>query len=343
MDYWACAKRQGYEAMKAFLLRHSWSAAFLVLCMAPILTDDYSQYVVNLILVYVVIAMGLNFILGYAGMFAFAHAAFMGIGAYTLALLSAKLGVHFLIALPTAGVVAGVVGYLVGIPAIRVSGLYLAMVTVALAELVQWILKHWKSVTGGTDGVSIPVPNLFGWEFRSSAASFYIILFTVFVMIAWARYILQSKTGRAFVVLRHSEMAALCNGIDVSWTKTVAFGLSAFYAGIGGALFALTQNYVAPDSFGLFQTILHFCIVVVGGTASVAGSIIGAILLTALPEFLRKIQSLQEIGFGLLLIVFIVFAPRGIAGWLKDVGWLPRERFAPQSGESQVVMKRTRI
>lgn len=313
--------------MKAFLLQRPWLIAFLVLCLTPLVADEYVQYIINLILVYVVIAIGLNFILGYAGMFAFAHAAFMGIGAYTSALLSAKLGLHFLVALPAGGIVAGVVGSLVGIPAIRVSGLYLAMVTFALAELVQWILKHWKSVTGGADGVTIPVPSMFGWSFRSGTASFFIILVVVFVMIAWARRILRSKIGRAFVVLRDSEMAAQCNGVNVAWMKTVAFGLSAFYAGIGGGLFALTQHYIAPDSFGLFQTILHFCIVAVGGAASIAGSIIGAIFLTALPEFLRNVQAVQEIGYGVLLIVFIVFAPRGIAGWLQDMGWLPRESY----------------
>ena len=162
--------------MKALLLRQLSTLTFVVLCLTPLVTDDYSQYIVNLILVYVVIAIGLNFILGYAGMFAFAHAAFMGIGAYTSALLAAKLGVNFFLALPAAGIVAGAVGCLVGIPAIRVSGLYLAMVTVAFSELVYWIINNWKPVTGGADGVTIPVPNLFGWELRSETASFYIIL-----------------------------------------------------------------------------------------------------------------------------------------------------------------------
>lgn len=319
--------------MKSILFRYAVPLIFFALCFAPIVADDYSQYIINLTLAYVVIAIGLNFILGYAGMFAFAHAAFMGIGAYTSALLSAKLNFPFLLALPAAGIVAGAVGCLVGIPAIRVSGLYLAMVTVAFAELVQWIIKHWKTVTGGADGVSIPVPVLFGREFRSDTANFYIILAVTFLMILLAQHILQSKLGRAFIALRDSEMAARCNGIDVPRMKTVAFGLSAFYAGIGGALFALTQHYIAPESFGLFQTILHFCIVVIGGTASVAGSIIGAIVLTGLPEVLRNVQALQEIGYGVLLIVFVIFAPRGIAGWLKDVGWLPRESFARNKPE----------
>ena len=230
------------------------AVTFAVLCLTPLVTDNYSQYIANLILVYVVIAIGLNFILGFAGMFAFAHAAFMGIGAYTSALLEAKLGVSYFIALPAAGIFTGLVGCLVGIPAIRVSGLYLAMVTVAFTELVHWILNNWKPVTNGADGVTIPAPSLFGWEFRGETSSFYLILVVAFAMTMWARRILQSKIGRAFVALRENETAAPCSGINVARTKTIAFGLSAFYAGIGGALFTITQHYVAPDSFGLFQT-----------------------------------------------------------------------------------------
>ena len=168
----------------AFFSRHAIAAAFLICCFVPLIADSYSQYIVNLMLVYVVIAIGLNFILGYAGMFAFAHAAFMGIGAYASALLSAKLGVHYVFSLLSAGILAGVIGCIVGIPAIRVSGLYLAMVTLAFSELVLWVIKHWKSVTNGADGVSIPAPSFLTWEFRSDTANFYIILVVTFVMIA---------------------------------------------------------------------------------------------------------------------------------------------------------------
>ena len=323
--------------MRMVLTRGAMPLMFVALCPIPFVLDAYLQYIVNLMLVYLIIAIGLNFALGYAGMFAFAHAAFMGIGAYTSALFSAKLGFHFAFALLAAGIVSGAVGCIVGIPAIRVSGLYLAMVTLAFAELVQWVLKHWKSVTGGADGLSIPAPTLLGWQLRSDAASFYIIILIAFLMTLSARRILQSKIGRAFVAVRDSEIAARCNGIDVARVKTIAFGLSAFYAGIGGALFALTQHYIAPESFGLFQTILHFCIVIVGGAASIAGSVIGAVLLTALPELLRNVQALQEIGYGILLIVFVILAPRGVAGWLRDRRWLSREPFTPYRPEEKMI------
>lgn len=313
--------------MRAGLSRYAIPLFFLALCAMSFTSDTYSQYLINLMLAYVIIALGLNFIVGYAGMFAFAHAAFMGIGAYASGLLTVKLQVPFLLALPAAGILTGLVGCAVGIPAIRVSGLYLAMVTMAFAEFVQWVFRHWKPVTGGADGISIPAPVIMGHAFRGELATFYIIATVAFLMTILAMYIVRSRLGRAFVAVRDSEIAARCNSIDVARTKTIAFGLSAFYAGIGGSIFSLTQHYIAPENFGLFQTILHFCIVIVGGAASIAGSIIGSVVLTALPEVLRNVQALQEIGYGLLLIVFVIFAPRGIAGWLKDIGILQREQF----------------
>ncbi|WP_421699795.1 branched-chain amino acid ABC transporter permease [Ancylobacter sp.] len=291
-------------------------------------TDAYSQYLVNLVLVYVVIGQGLNLILGFAGMFAFAHGAFMGIGAYVSALLTAKLGVSLLVAMPAAGVAAAIVGALIGFPALRVSGLYLAMVTLGFSEIVQWVIKHWKSVTGGPDGVSVPAPVLFGHRFYGDYPTFYIVVVVALAMTLLAQAIIRSKLGRAFVAIRDSEIAAQCSGIKVARTKVLAFAISAFYAGIGGSLFSLTQSYITPENFGFYQTTLHFCIVIVGGAASLAGPIIGSIILTWLPEVLRNAQALQEIGYGLMLILFVIFAPRGIAGFLIDKGILPRERFS---------------
>lgn len=296
-----------------------------IACFLPLLTDPYTQYILNLVLVYITIAIGLNFVLGYAGLFAFSHAAFVGVGAYVGAYLAARHGINFLITIPVAGIATGVLGCLVGIPALRVSGLYLAMVTMAFGELVQWILIHWKPVTGGVDGLSIPAPSFFGLTIRSDVSVFYVVLLVTFVMIGLAKVIIESRLGRAFVAVRESEVVAQCSGIDVATTKTIAFGLSALYAGVGGALLALCLHYIAPTGFGLAQTILHFCIVVIGGIGSLAGSILGALLLTSLPEVLRETQHLQEIAYGVLLIVFVIFAPRGIAGFLHARGWLPPE------------------
>lgn len=293
--------------MRSLLRNNVFLLIFAALLVLSFFADAYTQYLINLMLTYIVIAQGLNLILGFAGMFAFAHGAFMGIGAYTSALLVTKLNVPFLIAMPTAGIAAALVGCAIGIPAIRVSGLYLAMVTVGFSEILQWVLKHWKSVTGGPDGIIVPSPVFFGIEFRSDFHTFAIILAVTMLMTLLAQGIIRSRLGRAFVAIRDSEIAAQCNGVNVARTKVFAFTISAFYAGVGGSLFSLTQHYINPENFNLYQTILQFCMVIVGGAASLVGPFIGAAILTWLPELLRNAQALQEIGYGLLLIVFVIF------------------------------------
>lgn len=307
------------------LRRWSSVAAFAVLCLVPFITNDYVQFVINLMIVYAVVGIGMNFILGYTGLLAFAHVAFMGIGAYTTGLLMAKLGVPFYIAIPAGAASATLVGLGVGIPALRVSGLYLAMVTFAFAELVRWILVHWHAVTQGVDGVTVPPAKLFDWELRGADDIYYLILLIAFLLIGLAKMIIESKLGRAFVAVRDCEIAAKCSGINVASTKITAFALSAFYAGVGGAMFALVVAFIAPQSFALFQLTLVFAIVVIGGASTLAGSIVGAVLLTTLPELLRDAQAWQEIIYGFLLVAFVIFAPRGIAGFLLSNGWLPRE------------------
>ena len=190
-------------------------------------------------LVNVTVITGLNFLLGYAGQFSFAHAALMGIGAYVAALLSARLDVSFWIALPLAGVGAAGIGLLAALSAMRLKRVYLALVTVAFAELIVWVLNNWRVVTLGTDGVSLPPPSLFGWEVDGDKRIFYVVLAATAFMWWLAHRILQSHIGRAFIAIRENEILAQCSGINVPLTKSVVFALSAFYAGVGGALFAL--------------------------------------------------------------------------------------------------------
>ena len=230
--------------------------------------------------------------------------------------------------MPAAGLAAALVGCTIGIPAIRVSGLYLAMVTMGFSEIIQWILKNWKPVTSGTDGMSVASPVFFGVEFSDDFQTFYIILAVCAVMTLLAQFIIRSRLGRAFVAIRDGEIAAQSSGINVARTKVFAFAISAFYAGVGGSLFSLTQHYINPENFNLYQTIMQFCMVIVGGAASLVGPFIGAAILTWLPELLRNAQAFQEIGFGLLLIVFVIFVPKGLAGFLIDKGILPRERYS---------------
>jgi branched-chain amino acid transport system permease protein len=300
----------------------------VLLLFLPLVTNSYTQYVVNLVLIYVILGIGLNLLLGYAGQFAFANAALMGIGAYTTALLSYRLGISFWICLPISGIVAAVIGSLGALPAMRMRDVYLGLVTLAFAELIIWVLIHWKSVTLGTDGVSVRAPELFGWRVRGDKNVFYVVLLSTVVMYWLAKRIVESHIGRAFVSIRESEIVARCNGINVARIKTLVFAISAFYSGIAGSLYALTLGLVVPQSFGLFQLILLFSIVVLGGMGSLFGAVIGAIVLTALPELLRDFQAFQEIIFGIVLVAVMVFMPGGVAGMLKRVGLLPREVLA---------------
>lgn len=304
-----------------------WLKRLLIplLLIVPFFTDRYVQYVLNLIMIYVIVGIGLNFLLGYAGQFAFAHAALMGIGAYACALLMSRLAVPFWIALPLAGIVATLVGSLVALPAMRMKRVYLALVTLAFAELIQWILIHWKAVTLGTDGVSLPPTQVFGFKLAGDHPMAYLILFVTVVMYVLGQRIVTSRFGRALVALRENEIVAQCSGINIARTKLLVFALSSFYAGIGGGLFALALGFIVPDGFGLFQLVVHFSMVVIGGLISMYGSVIGAVVLTALPELLRDFQWLQEIIYGFTLVIFILFMPYGIAGLGKKAGILPRE------------------
>ncbi len=205
---------------------------------------------------------------------------------------------------------------------------YLALVTIAFAELIVWVLVNWRSVTLGTDGVSLPTPSFFGWDVEGDKRVYFVVLAVTAMMWWLAGRILQSHIGRAFVAIRENEILAQCCGINVPLTKTVVFALSAFYAGIGGALFALVLGFIVPSSFDLLTLVTQFSAVVLGGQMSLIGSAIGAGLLTALPEVLRDFRGLQEVIYGVVLIACVVVMPSGIAGMLHRLHLLPREVLA---------------
>lgn len=301
------------------------AAAVVALLFVPLVTNAYTQYVLNLVLVYIVIGSGLNLLLGYGGQFAFASAALMGVGAYTTVLLMGSLRLEFWLALPIAGFSAAVIGSLAAIPAMRMKSVYLGLVTLAFAEVTVWVILHWTSLTGGSDGLSLPAIRLLGYRISGDHKIFYINLATATVMVIGARLLLASPIGRAFVAIRENEIVARCNGINIAATKFMVFAISAFFAGVGGGLYALTVGFVQPETFGMAQTVLHFSLVVIGGLGSLAGPVLGAALVTIMPEVLRDFQGLQEIIYGALLVVFVIYVPAGLAGFLSDRGWLPRE------------------
>ena len=295
-----------------------------ILAVVPLFTNNYFQFIFNLILCYVLIGFGQNLILGYTGQFSFANAAFMGIGAYTTSIVF-TLNVPILFALLSGGLLAAVVACVVGLPALRLSRVYLALATIAFGEMTTWVLMHWTSVTKGGDGMYSPVPVIFGYALKTDAQKYFLTATICVLMVVLAQRILSSKFGRAFIAIRESETVASCNGINIPLYKTIAFALSGLYAGIGGGLYAIAVNYIVPDNYDLFQLVIHFALVMVGGLGSMYGVIVGALILTALPELLREFKHYQEMLYGVLLILFIVFIPRGVGGFLKDLRILPRE------------------
>ena len=313
------------EIHRLFANRLFTPALFVALCLVSTATNPYLQYLLNLILVYVVVAVGQMIVLGFAGQFAFANAAFMGIGAYTVALLGSHFGISYWVSLPAAGVLCAVVGCIVGLPALRLRRVYLGLMTMGFAELCYWLFLHWRDLTLGTDGVKVEAPTFFGIRLDTDDAAFGVILVVTFAMVLLAKAILASRYGRAFIAIRENELVARCNGINVPLYKTLAFTLSGFYAGIGGGLFALAVRFVAPDTFNLLQVVLHFAIVMVGGVGTLSGALLGALFLTMLPEVLRGTQAAQEMMYGVLLVGVIVFMPKGVAGYLIERRILPPE------------------
>jgi branched-chain amino acid transport system permease protein len=294
---------------------------FGVLFVLPAFANQYTLYVGNLMLLYIILALGLNILVGFAGQLAFANAAIYGIGAYGTALLQVHLGWSFWVAAPVGAALAMVIGTLLAFPALRLSGIFLALATLSFAQATQWVLWHWESVTFGAGGFRVPSPS-FGWLPISQDYGIYFVSWAatvVLLLFAWR--IMRSRFGRAFVAMRDGDIAAQALGIDLLTYKATAFALSSFYAGVAGALYSGLLGYISPEAFDLFQMIIQQAVIVVGGLGSVVGSVLGAALLVYIMEFLREFKSSQEIVFGLLLVGFMVFQPNGLVVFMKR--WLP--------------------
>lgn len=295
-----------------------------LLPLIPLLTDSYTQYVVNLVLAYVVIAIGLNIVMGFAGQLSFAHSAFMGIGAYATIILMERVGLSFLPALLLAGLMTGLFGFVVGLPAVRVRGLYLALLTIALLYFVRWGLVHGDGLTKGVNGLQMPPVEVLGWAIVGDKAKFYAILPVTLLMLWLATLVVRSRWGRSFVFARDAEIAAQACGINVMMAKATAFAVSAFYAAIGGGLYALTVDFLVPNSFGLLQMMTQFAMVLVGGLASIAGAVVGAVVIGVLPELLRELHGAEEIAYGVVILGCVLFMPEGIVGLLRARRWIAR-------------------
>ncbi len=308
-------------AMRIFL-----AAASLLLCALPFFATSYYLYLVELAMINVIIAVGLNLLSGNCGQISLCNASFMAAGAYGTTLLSSRGGISGVVALPIATFFTALLGALVGYPARRLSGLYLALVTLGFLELVQIAIEEFPDLTGGIRGLKVARPELWVLSFRTDTALYFLVMAITASAIFAGWNIRNSRFGRAFDAVRQSSFAAQSLGISVPGTKLLAFALNAAFAGCAGGLFAFAVGFIDPTEFGVLESLRHITFIVVGGLGSVTGSIIGAVLLTALPEALRGTKEYAELIYGLILLGTLLFMPRGIWGLLRrlPLGTLPR-------------------
>jgi branched-chain amino acid transport system permease protein len=291
----------------------------------PVMVNEYVLYVANLAFVYVLVGVGFNIVLGNLGQLAFANAAFFGIGAYTTSILMYHLGTPFLLAGLAGGLVSAAAGLLVSLPALRgVRSFYLAIMTLAFGELMRWTYVHAPSLTLGSMGLPVPLPEVFGYGLRTDVSKFYLFLAVVTLVILATANLLRSGTGRAFMAIRDNELAAAAMGIPTARYIMLAFAWSGFVVGLGGALYAALVRRVSPDAFDLGQLLLHFAIVMVGGISNIAGAVIGAVVLTAAPELTRGLPGFETVLVAALMIAVLLFLPRGVVSLLSR--WVPAFR-----------------
>jgi branched-chain amino acid transport system permease protein len=299
---------------------------FLVLIalsfLLPAFLPVYYLYLGNELMMYAILAIGLDLLLGWSGQFAFAHIAFFGVGIYGTALLRDRLGIPFVVGVPLAALFAGVIGFLIGVPATRLRAVYLALATYAFAECAQWVYRSWDSLTNGSDGLRIKPPNVLGYVTGSDGRAFPIVTIILSLTLLAVMYLTKSKIGRNLCAIRDSEHVAAASGIDVQATKVIAFTLSAVFAGIAGGTYTLFETFVNPDVLGITQLVLVLTMIVVGGTGSLVGVLIGVVVIGLLPEVLRAAPSdllvWQEFVYGLILVLAIMFMPRGLWGMLQQ-------------------------
>jgi branched-chain amino acid transport system permease protein len=290
------------------------TGALALLALAPLAFEQYKLYVASLTLVYLVLAIGLNLTLGYAGQISLAHAAFMAFGSYAVAILGPR-GVPFEVSLFLGAAIAFAWGLLVGFPALKVKHHYLAMVTLGFNIITFLVLRNWEALTGGSFGIAgIRRPAWGPLSFASDRAYYLYILGWAVVVVASAYWILTSRWGRAFRAIRENELRAAVVGVSLRNYKLMAFAIGAAYAGIGGALFAPLLGYIDPGAYTLDRSIQFLMMVVMGGLGRFEGPFIGAAVVTILPEVLRGSEGLYLIIYAVAVVLMMLFMPKGLVG-----------------------------
>ncbi len=325
---------------KDMSLRHTPAQKFrIVLVIAfvlivPWFASRYQLTLLNQIGIAAIGAIGLNILVGFTGQISLGQGAFMAVGAYTSGLLAKNMGVPFYVAIPIASLFTALVGAFFGIPSLRLKGLYLAIATLAAQQIIQWVITHWKFVTGGVDALVINAPTLFGQRVNSEIRFYWIILFALVLTIITTVNLFRSKVGRAFIAIRDQDIAAEVMGVDLFKYKLLAFATSSFFVGMAGALTAHYRTIISWERFTIETSILFLAMIIIGGLGSISGSIYGAAFMTLLPALLNNlgrslegsipamaqiIPFLQQGMFGIVIILFLILEPEGLVKIWRNI------------------------
>ncbi len=309
-----------------------YAVLLALLVAAPALLDRFFLLQLTFVCIYAVVGVGLMLLSGYTGQISLGHAAFFAVGAYTETVLLSH-GWPFLLTLPAAGAAAALAGIVIGIPALRLSGIYLAIATLAFGYIVEEILARWESVTGGGAGLIVDPIRVFGADLTGGWKFYYLCLAVAVAVMLLAINLLRSPMGRAMIAIRDSEIAAQSLGVHLARTKTTVFAVSAGFTGLAGALNAHALGYISPEAFTILLSVEFLLMIVVGGLGSLHGAVFGAVFVIVLPQLVKIARDslppavaaqtgLEAAVFGLVVVLFMLFEPLGIYGaWRKVKLW----------------------
>lgn len=304
-----------------------------IVLLVPMFASNYWVGLLTLCVISSIGAIGLNILTGFTGQISIGVGAFLGVGGYTSAIITSTYGLSFWISLPLAGLVTAIIGGIFGLPALRLKGLYLAIATLAAQVVILFVISRWTSVTGGTSGMVLSRPSIGSFTFMSNTSYYYLTVVILLLTVLYATNLLRTRVGRAFLAVRDRDIAAQIMGINLFQYKVLAFALSSFFVGIAGALLAHYTMIVSPELYSTSVSIEYLAMILIGGLGSVLGSIFGAVFITLLPIFLgmgidvitlyypelsHLLSSFKEFAFGLVIILFLIFEPGGLAHiWLN--------------------------
>jgi branched-chain amino acid transport system permease protein len=327
----AIASRNELSLLPSATSRVALAAGVLALCILPFVAAEYYLSIMNLIFIAIVGAIGLNILVGNTGQVSIGHGAFMSVGAYTAANLIVRLDVSWWLAIPAGGLMAAAVGAIVGIPSLRIRGIYLVISTLAAQLIIEWLINHVPAISGGTGAsINVPRPTVFGQSLKTQQQFYFFLAAFVVVAIVAALNLARSRVGRAFIAIRDQDIAAEIMGINITRYKLTAFMISSFYAGVTGVLYTYYLGIANYEQFQLGVSIDFLAMIIIGGLGSVRGAIFGAVFVTLLPTIVRTvleglgsmftagadwvpyIPHLRLTIFGVLIIVFLVAEPDGL-------------------------------